>query len=154
MSPNTKQLEGIHDFRFGTTKSDEEIVSNYDFTLDIETLLMNPMTRERAKNYKKTGFIRPPRPQNSFILYRRNKTAELDLVGLKSAEKSKIISELWKGEPENVKEVFSALSRMAEVKYIERYGKVKYQPNRKSKQKKVTKPVESNLACRIKFILN
>ncbi|CAI2181095.1 17449_t:CDS:2 [Funneliformis geosporum] len=120
MSPNTQQLEGIHDFRFGTTKSDEEIVygSNYNFTLDIEKLLLNPMTRERAKHIKKTGINRPPRPQNSFILYRRNKTAQLALVGLKSAEKSKIISQMWKNEPEDVKEVFSALSRMAEVNQI------------------------------------
>ncbi|CAI2181097.1 17450_t:CDS:1 [Funneliformis geosporum] len=124
-------------------KSDEEIVygSNYNFTLDIETLLINPIKNERAKYYKKTRFNKPFSLQNSSILYRKNKEAQFALAGLKlkSDEKSEIISKMWKSEPRNIKEIFNALYRMNKAFHIKKYGN-------KSHPRQQARLVESNFS--------
>ncbi|CAG8528524.1 16780_t:CDS:1 [Funneliformis caledonium] len=129
------------------TKSDEEIVygSNYNFTLDIETLLINPIPKKRVKYYKKTGCNKPLRPQKSFSLYIINKEAQLALAGLKlnSDEKSKIISKMWKNEPRNIKEIFDALYRMNKAFHIKKCGINQSQPRQ---QKKETRLIESNFS--------
>ncbi|CAB4417247.1 unnamed protein product [Rhizophagus irregularis] len=58
-------------------KSDEDIVKDsiHLFYLDIDELLTNPNTTRRYKKMLRTGIGNPPRPQNAFMLYRRNQMA-------------------------------------------------------------------------------
>src|SRR3954463_7444424 len=64
--------------RLETNKSDEQMVyfSSYDFGMDIETLLDESHTSRRADRIRRNGEGKPPRPQNTFILYRRSMVAK------------------------------------------------------------------------------
>src|SRR5690242_16804434 len=104
--------------------SDEAIIlaSNYLFNTSVETLINNSTKTRRAKKMQKTGVGNPPRPQNAFIIYRRNKMESSEFKDRATTNKlakqvSQEISEQWNNEPPNVKEVFYALARMAEKKH-------------------------------------
>ncbi|CAG8508244.1 16245_t:CDS:2 [Funneliformis mosseae] len=108
--------------RFGNEKSDEEIVygSSYPFARNIETLIMNSTeTRSAKKNRKKKLIGSPPRPQNSWIIYRRDTSAKPEFKGKTPQFISAEIEKLWKNESKEVKELFKALSRLALKKHIE-----------------------------------
>src|ERR1044072_1212439 len=126
-------------------KSDEEIVSssNYVFTIEISTLLINSKTTRRYKKNK-----RPPRPQNAFMLYRRDKTANKKLdpkcAGLKQCEISKLIARGWKEETDEVRELFWALARLSEKLHSKVHGEYKYVPKKQPKKEK--KSEESDLS--------
>ncbi|CAI2172639.1 11655_t:CDS:1 [Funneliformis geosporum] len=134
--------------RIGTEViSDEELVlsSNYNFNLDIDILLSNSMTTRKAIYDMKRGIFRPPRPQNAFMLYRRDKSSGPDYFGLKSSETSTIIGIMWKAESKEVKGLFEALARMAEKRHSEKHENYRYEPRKPSglpKSKK--KRMESN----------
>jgi hypothetical protein len=60
------------------SRTDEEIVNstNYNFNLSIETLLNDSTTTRRARCLQRVSTSpNPPRPQNSYILYSKNKVA-------------------------------------------------------------------------------
>ncbi|CAG8629806.1 5486_t:CDS:2 [Funneliformis caledonium] len=87
--------------RFGNEKSDEEIVygSSYPFVRNIETLIMNSTeTRSAKKNRKKKIIGSPPRPQNSWIIYRRDTSAKPEFKGRTPQFISAEIEKLWKNE--------------------------------------------------------
>lgn len=125
-------------------KSDEDIVyhSNYKFNIEIEVLINNS-TKARGSNTNKT-----PRRQNAWILYRRDKSTNKEFEGLQTSVVSLKIREMWQKETEEVKEIFSALSRLAEKRHIEQYGKdYKYQPvhMKKSKTNTNKRKVKNNI---------
>jgi hypothetical protein len=93
-------------------RTDEEIVNstNYNFNLSVDVLL-SPQSRV-SRNVTNPNHS-PPRPQNSFMLYRRDKAASTEFSGLKAAEASKKISESWSNEPTEVRELFDAMARLA-----------------------------------------
>ncbi|RIA92984.1 high mobility group box domain-containing protein, partial [Glomus cerebriforme] len=72
------------------------------------------------------------RPQNPFILYRRDKfekhKTEYKRKGLNQAEISKILGEMWSNEKPEVKELFRALGRLAEKIHTDEYKNYKYEP--------------------------
>ncbi|RIA96141.1 hypothetical protein C1645_872290 [Glomus cerebriforme] len=111
-------------------QTDEEIVynSNYQFSSDIEKLLNNSTTTRRAERIERTGIVgNPPKCQNAFMLYRRDKMASPEFTNRPAKERrapdiSKEISNRWKEEPEDVKSLFHALARMAEERHSKRYG--------------------------------
>jgi hypothetical protein len=115
-------------------RTDEEIVNttNYNFNLDIETLLNNSTTTRRAKRLQRTCYT--PRPQNPFILYRRDMAVRSEFVGLKSSEISKKIGKMWKNETTEVKDLFNALARLAEKRHSEKYSDYSYSPKRRKKE--------------------
>ncbi|GBB83788.1 hypothetical protein RclHR1_10460002 [Rhizophagus clarus] len=127
-------------------KPDEDIVkeSIHLLYLDIDELLINSKTTRRYKKLKRNGiteFEDPPRPQNRFILYKRNKLQSPEFKKRKKEDKkikitSKEVSKLWKNETEEIIKVFSALERMAEEKHKEIYDGYKFEPkSRKTKDK-------------------
>jgi hypothetical protein len=126
-------------------KTDEEIVysSNYVFTIEVAILLINSKTTRRHK--KNTN---PPRPQNAFMLYRRDKTANKKLdpecAGLKQCEISKLIAEEWGEETPEVKELFRALARLSEKLHLKTHGEYKYVPKKQTSNKQ--KKEESDLS--------
>ncbi|CAG8472495.1 13848_t:CDS:2 [Rhizophagus irregularis] len=98
-------------------KTDEEIVysTNYNFTLNVETLLNNSTTtRKVMRLQRRKNLCYTPRPQNPFMLYRRDMAAKSEFVGLKSSEVSKKIGMMWKNETTEVKDLFNAMARLAE----------------------------------------
>jgi hypothetical protein len=118
-------------------KSDEDIVygSDYKFNVDIDTLINNSKkTRVAIKNEKK-GTNQTPRRQNAWILYRRDKSLNAEFNGLKSSIVSLEVREMWRNEKVEIKELFAALSRLAEKRHIEKYGEdYKYKPNHVKKK--------------------
>lgn len=129
--PNNATLLGIN--------NDDEIIraSNYKFNLNVEALVSN-------RNKKK-----PPRRQNAWILYRKDKSANPEFKGLKSSEISKRVSTMWEKEPIETKALFEVLSRMAVKKHKEIYGEdYKYAPN---KQQKYIRKKEKRLFSILKF---
>ncbi|CAB4391886.1 hypothetical protein RhiirA5_349820 [Rhizophagus irregularis] len=98
-------------------RTDEEIVNstNYNFTLDISSLLSNSTITRRSKRLQRSNLRNTPRPrpQNSFTLYRRNMAARSEFVGLKSSLKSKRIADLWRNETTEVRDLFNAMARLA-----------------------------------------
>ncbi|CAG8666655.1 17832_t:CDS:1 [Funneliformis caledonium] len=115
--------------------NDYQIVynSNYPFTIDRNMLINN--------SKKRTGSNKAPRPQNPFILYRRDMSARLKAESadnkIKEAKRSKEIAIRWKKETEEVKALFYALSRLAKQKHIEVYGKdYKYVPAKRGTKAK------------------
>ncbi|GBB88428.1 hypothetical protein RclHR1_00150024 [Rhizophagus clarus] len=138
---NLKIEEGIVNSKIEeeivNSKTDEEIVNstNYNFTLDIETLLNNSTTTRRAMRLQRKGELcYTPRPQNPFMLYRRDMSARSEFVGIKSSETSKQIGKMWKNETSEVKDLFNALARLAEKRHSEKYSDYSYSPKRKKKE--------------------
>ncbi|PKY38786.1 hypothetical protein RhiirA4_517534 [Rhizophagus irregularis] len=134
-------------------KPDEDIIkeSIHLLYLDIDKLLINSKKTRRYERLSRKGiteFEKPPRPQNIFILYRRNKSASPEFKSKLKVDKkvkltSKEIGILWNNETEEVIKFFCALERIAEKKHREIYGdnykfeKKKSQPkDRKNKNKK------------------
>ncbi|RIA87913.1 hypothetical protein C1645_877759 [Glomus cerebriforme] len=102
-------------------RTDEEIINmtNYNFTLNIDTLINSSKTTQRLRNS-------PPRPQNPFLLYRRDKAASPECSGLKISETSKKIGEMWENESNEVKEMFNALARLADKFHSKPYFNYSY----------------------------
>ncbi|CAG8583505.1 8583_t:CDS:2 [Funneliformis mosseae] len=122
---------------FGESNSDEDLVygSGYIFYHKIEFLLNNSNKSRLAERNMKEGTKNIPRRQNSWILYRRDKSADPKFLKMKSSEVSKEIQAMWAQESIKVKEIFVALSRLATKKHIEKHGKnYRYRPKR-TKQK-------------------
>ncbi|CAI2173242.1 14369_t:CDS:1 [Funneliformis geosporum] len=122
--------------QFGEKNSDEDIVYNSkQFNHEIETLLNNSNKSRLAEKNVKKGTNKIPRRQNAWILYRRDKAVEPQFHKMKSCIISKKITKMWEKEPNNVKEIYKALSRLAEKRHIEKHGKnYRYRPNRKPKE--------------------
>ncbi|CAG8613706.1 uncharacterized protein OCT59_024966 [Rhizophagus irregularis] len=113
-------------------------------TLDVEYLINNSNKTRNARRNAKKGIKRAPRPQNSFVIYRRNKNAELFNVKREErkrlpefSEISKDIADSWSKESDDVKKFFKIMARMAERLHSIKYPYYKYQPGPiKTKQKK------------------
>ncbi|GET04215.1 mating type protein MAT1-1-3 [Rhizophagus clarus] len=126
-------------------RSDEDIISesNYVFNLDINELLNNSENTRLAERNRKKGIKKIPRPQNAFIIYRRNKCIELrsTLEGKnqKSKDLSKKIAQEWNKEPRQIRELFEALARVSEKIHVEKYKNYKYCPDRSKSRRSISK---------------
>ncbi|KAE8239468.1 hypothetical protein A4X13_0g8189 [Tilletia indica] len=92
----------------------------------------------------------PPRPPNSWILYRAVKSRELaqnQVVTASSIEhdsrqgrgaQTKIISRMWRNEPASIREHYEQLAEQKKQEHLARYPGYKYQPKRRSRAKKAT----------------
>jgi hypothetical protein len=112
------------------SRTDEEIVyfTKYKFTESVKILLANSGKNRRPR--RNSG---PPRPQNPFILYRRDKVKkhETDYAGLKSSEVSKIVGGMWNNETPDVKILFEALARLSEKAHSRKYRDYRYKPKQR-----------------------
>jgi len=76
-----------------------------------------------------------PRPQNAWIIYRRDKYAGPEFEGIKSSVASVKIGERWRGETKEVVEYFVALSMLALENHQNKYGDYKYNPKQRTSKK-------------------
>ncbi|CAG8508205.1 16243_t:CDS:1 [Funneliformis mosseae] len=115
----------------GNTLDDYQIVSNsnYPFALPLRVLIENSSETRRAKRQAKKGICKPPRPQNSFMLYRRHLSAKFKTEKMKAADRSKDFATMWREETEEVKVLFTALARVATERHNALYEDYKYRPN-------------------------
>ncbi|CAG8629774.1 5484_t:CDS:2 [Funneliformis caledonium] len=115
----------------GNTLDDYQIVSNsnYPFALPLRVLIENSSETRRAKRQAKKGICKPPRPQNSFMLYRRHLSAKFKAEKMKAADRSKDFATMWREETEEVKVLFTALARIATERHNALYEDYKYRPN-------------------------
>src|SRR4051794_22093144 len=51
---------------------DTMCATSYQLTIDIPTLINSSRKTRRAIKFKKIGEGKPPRPQNAFVIYRRD----------------------------------------------------------------------------------
>lgn len=143
-SPPSSPESNMYNYALGRNMTDEDFIKSwgYPFTLDIDCLLNNSDTTRVARRNKKKGIKKEPRPPNSFMIYRRNKHAELKLyyqllqggTNEKSANFSKVIGNEWKNEPDNVKELFGIMAREAERLHAIKYPDYKYKPKQQKKR--------------------
>jgi len=83
---------------------------------------------------------RPPRPPNSWILYRSHMARErTDLEGRAQSEISAIISKAWRDAPPDVKLHFEMLAEAKKVEHQARYPHYRFNPVKKSDKVKAVK---------------
>ncbi|CAG8487940.1 14365_t:CDS:2 [Dentiscutata heterogama] len=90
---------------FFENSSDDELFSEkppYPLGMDIEELISPPETSRTTVKYKKhPDLSNPPRPQNDWVLFRRNFTALLKLNGIKmkNTKISSLAADEWRRQP-------------------------------------------------------
>lgn len=107
--------------------------------LTIDVLTNDSKTSRLAlrndKKKSKGEQIEIPRPQNAWIIYRRDKYVTPEFEGIKPCIASKAIGERWKTESSEVVEYFVALSMLALENHHNKYGNYKYKPKSKASKK-------------------
>ncbi|CAG8556926.1 38665_t:CDS:1 [Gigaspora margarita] len=102
----------------------------YKLSLNVENLINPSKTSRRSK---KTND--PPRPQNSFVLFRRDFEAKYRLLHKGEKIFSKKISSLaakyWNVQPSSVRGFFKNLECMALDKHKKMFPHYRYRPNKK-----------------------
>lgn len=87
---------------------------------------------------------RPPRPPNSWILYRSHMAKErTDLEGRAQSEISAIISKAWRDAPPDVKLHFEMLAEAKKVEHQARYPHYRFNPIKKSDKVKAVKKAKA-----------
>jgi hypothetical protein len=87
---------------------------------------------------------RPPRPPNSWILYRSHMAKErTDLEGRAQSEISAIISRAWRDAPPDVKLHFEMLAEAKKVEHQARYPHYRFNPVKKSAKVKAVKKAKA-----------
>nr|ANQ32783.1 MATA-HMG [Rhizophagus irregularis] len=118
--------------------------AHHQLTLDISTLLNNSKTSRRAAKLRREGKLEAPRPQNAWILYRKDINARFrqtgEHEGKKSSLISKIIAEMWENEREEVKKMFFVLAKWAGYVHKEVNDEYRYSPRRSGERSPETLP--------------
>ncbi|RGB39686.1 hypothetical protein C1646_606251, partial [Rhizophagus diaphanus] len=78
-----------------------------------------------------------PRPQNPFVIYRRDTQAKLMVEkGSKFGSKldfvSRVASKNWKNAPSEIRNIYSFLAQLAKKVHEETYPDYVYQPKKRS----------------------
>jgi len=85
--------------------------------------------------------VRPPRPPNSWILYRANKLKDLPPVGpgeprRSQSDVSALIGKMWREESDAVRAEFERLAEEAKAAHKQKYPNYRYQPKKKEEKEK------------------
>ncbi|KAF0414352.1 MATA-HMG [Gigaspora margarita] len=102
----------------------------YKLSLNVDDLINPSKTSRRLKKTKD-----PPRPQNSFVLFRRDFEVKYRLLHkdekIVSKKISSLAAESWNIQPPSVKSFFKQLEFKAFNKHKEMFPNYRYQPNKK-----------------------
>jgi hypothetical protein len=131
------------------TQSDfQQVIQNppCELYLDVDNLLSSSSKSKKCE-YK------PPRSQNSYILYRRNESKRRKRLGLNDdlGKTSKEISEMWRKESPKIKNFFQILAAESDRRHRLKFPNYKYDPRRKSNRFKNVNNREEN-ASQSKFV--
>src|SRR6185312_6749213 len=114
------------------TPTELELIRNppYPLTISYDSIL-NPI-RKRRKNSNKRNL--PPRPQNAWVLFRRNFQSQERSQrpdGPHTLKQiSKTAAENWKSQPKEVKQYFNLLSKLASRQHKVMYPEYVYNPRK------------------------
>ncbi|CAG8567185.1 3096_t:CDS:1 [Paraglomus brasilianum] len=114
------------------TPTELELIRNppYPLTISYDSIL-NPI-RKRRKNSNKRNL--PPRPQNAWVLFRRNfqsqERSQRPDGSHTLKEISKTAAENWKSQPKEVKQYFNLLSKLASRQHKVMYPEYVYNPRK------------------------
>ncbi|CAG8448971.1 7459_t:CDS:1 [Ambispora gerdemannii] len=127
-------------FTFIVECGDTTTISNEDFTnhpcdlhLSVDELIAS-VNNENATN----SHGEPPRPNNSFLLFRRNFTA--GIVGITRdqnfiAEVSILAAKAWKEATPRVKQFFGAMAEKAKTEHKRRFPGYRFNPKRQIRKR-------------------
>ena len=90
-----------------------------------------------AMSYEKTGEPQPPRPKNSFFIFRQEWYSEqkrTNQPGILQCEFSKEAADIWKNAPQSFRDPYIQKAKLEKEEHQRRYPDYKYHP--KSKMKK------------------
>ncbi|CAG8556880.1 3649_t:CDS:1 [Paraglomus occultum] len=109
----------------------------YTLTLSPESLL-DPTKKCRKNRVRKS--TTPPRPQNAWVIFRKNFEGRLRAQDRNKTytiqEISKMAGKDWKNQPMEVKQYFDALSKLAQQRHKMTYPDYSYKPKRNKTEKK------------------
>ncbi|CAG8484657.1 8519_t:CDS:1 [Paraglomus brasilianum] len=105
------------------------VYPNVHTTLSLKELL-DPAEKKRAKGV--------PRPQNCFMLFRKDIRAKFSREGhgLSVAESSRVAADSWRDLPQEKKNFWHALYEVVKMQHAVKYPNYKYQPIRNKHPKK------------------
>jgi len=87
----------------------------------------------------------PPRPPNSFILYRQHNYHSLKGLGISHLDISKEVAKMWQKETLDIRKKFKKLSNIIKVLHSKKYPNYKYRPRIKSRKKCKHKKAKKNI---------
>jgi len=118
-------------------KSIKQIIkgSNYKFNLNINKLIQNSKKTRQSISFDKRKLNKPPRPQNAWIIYRRDKSVMPEFVEKHFKDVSKKILRMWKAESNKTKLLFDALAKLANQIHSKLYINYKYKLSKAKKSK-------------------
>nr|AAK83344.1 mating type protein MAT1-1-3 [Cryphonectria parasitica] len=98
--------------------------------IDTNTTNRKSTQSKRGKPTTRKVQRRVPRPRNSWILYRSEKSKLLhtERPGLKAVDISSLVSEMWAFEPEEVKQYYTHLAEIEARQHREKYPEYRYTP--------------------------
>ena len=98
--------------------------------LTIEELTSPSLESRAYKNFDEGKTTIPPRPLNSFMIFRKNFQAGVNIHVKDTAKK---VQESWNEVSSEVRCFFELLSKMAREKHLEKFPDYKYSPKKTSK---------------------
>ncbi|CAG8567914.1 350_t:CDS:1 [Paraglomus brasilianum] len=125
----------------------------YNLTLSLDVLL-NPTYKGHIKQRRCKSHVRqrqplPPRPQNAWILYRRDfeyrLRAQFPTILYTIHDVSKIAGDQWKVQSDVVKEYFCVLSKLAREQHRLAFPDYVYKPKRTKQREKNGEVVFKNM---------
>ncbi|RIB24421.1 hypothetical protein C2G38_2031886 [Gigaspora rosea] len=116
---------------------DNELFRNppYPLAMDIEELTSPSITSRKAIRFRKHPHLStPPRPQNAWVLFRRNYTELLKLKGdkMNNGDISRLAADEWRRQPPKVLKFFELLETRAKEKNKKLYPGYKFSPKRRT----------------------
>ncbi|CAG8591162.1 14539_t:CDS:2 [Acaulospora morrowiae] len=127
----------------------ESFIKNppYKLNLTIDELIGTSSKSRVYKKFLSGGRSKPPRPPNSFVIFRKNFVAGVN-SRTKAPKMSKIVAEAWESQPPAVRKFFNMLAERAKVMHNEKFPNYKYTPRRSKKIKEKNAPAgESKDIC-------
>ncbi|CAG8594607.1 6832_t:CDS:1 [Gigaspora rosea] len=114
--------------------------SPYKLTLEIEQLISPPQDTRKAKKHRKNQSS-PPRPQNRFLLFRRDFFEKQKRSGIKMNldEMSRLAKTAWNNLPNEAIRCFEVLEQWAKDRHKEIYKDYKYAPKKNNGKKSKSK---------------
>ncbi|CAG8479215.1 1762_t:CDS:1 [Paraglomus occultum] len=127
----------IYNFQKTLTSFECDLLRNppYNLTISIESLL-NPKRKRRRRNIRRNPS--PPRPQNSWLIFRQNFESRLRLQypdnSYSIQDVSKTAGKDWRRQPQIVKQYFDVLAKLTSQQHKHTYPDYAYRPQKKPRK--------------------
>jgi hypothetical protein len=150
----------INEHPFSTTHINNQHIDSIN---NNQTVMMNtPPTLSQRATKRRRNRDTPPRPLNSFMIYRREyqkriKEQNPNILLSELSRISKSAADEWANEPQQVKQIYAEKARAEKERHMKLYPNYVYCPRRpsRSKQRKKSASEESSSEkMSLSFLLN